>query len=239
MVKMVLSDFASRKMGLAGDKQSKILSVIWGIIIIMWVCNFSLQFGVETVAIFAFHWGILVLQSGLHEIYPTSLSPVMYLVPLTEQEKLSYLCCCFWVKIVGVNVLFSLGNIIFALLGKITWQSGIAVILSFFMISIPMGVPANRKRISEASKLSEYKKEDRNKWQEQVYISAACVNYGLLIWLRCEEGNIWIKLVIVICFLIQVLLFPWILKNSQKKLTEAVTKENIWQKEAQVHENCN
>lgn len=88
MVKMVLSDFASRKMGLAGDKQSKIVNVIWGISIIMWGCNFSRQIGVETTAIFAFHWGILVLQSGLHKIYPTSLSPAMYLVPLTEQEKL-------------------------------------------------------------------------------------------------------------------------------------------------------
>jgi hypothetical protein len=228
MVKMVLSDFASRKMGLAEDKQSKISYGIVGMMSILWGCNFSLQLGIETTAIFAFHWGILVLQSVFHKIYPTSLSPAMYLVPLTEQEKLSYLRYCFWVKIVGVNVLFSIGNIIFVLLGKITWQSGIAVILSFFMISIPMGVPDNRKRISGASKLSEYKKEDRNKWQEQVYISAACVNYGLLIWLRCEERNIWIKLVIAICFLIQVLLFPWILKNSQKKLKEAVTKENIW-----------
>ena len=228
MVKMVLSDFASRRLALLGEKQNKRLIGVWGGVGILWVLNFSVQFGWKKALLLMFHWGFCVLQGGLHAIYPTSLSPAMYLAPLTKEEKLSYLRCCFWVKIVGVNILFSFGNIIFVLLGKITWQSGIAVILSFFMISIPMGLPANKKRISGASKLSEYKKEDRNKWQEQVYIIVASVNYGFLIWLRCGAGNIWIKLVIASCFLIQLLLLTWIINNSKKKLAEEVTKENIW-----------
>ncbi len=244
MVKMVLSDFASRKFTLWENKQGKMLSGVWGMVIVMWMLNFSVQLGVKTTALLAFYWGFLALQGVVHAIYPTSLSPAMYLAPLTKQEKLSYLYCCFWVKITAVSVLFSMGNLVLVLWGKIKWQNGIAIILSFVMISISMGLPTNRKSIDGESKLSDYLKENRNKWQEIVYIAVCWISYGILILINCEKINIWLEPVLIISFLTQLILFPWIIKNGRKKLIEGAgtdfqTWKSIRQKEGKSGENCN
>lgn len=220
MVKIVMSDFASRK--LVFEKGNRFRTVFWIMMSVLWIFTGVLNHGVEETGLFLVLFLPLGLLTFFHEIYPTALSPAMYLVPLNEAEKLEYLRCCYMVKLFGTNMLFFVVNLTMVLWGKILWWYGIGMVVSFFLLSFPMGTPNNKKRISYEIKLWDYKNSEWNKWQDILYLLGGIFSYSFWLIIACGEWEEWMYIGIVLSFLIQVLMLPWMIRNIKRKFAEAV-----------------
>lgn len=235
MVKMVWKDFASMKWSVLRKNKANMFIYVFGIVsVINWLfkgkCISAEQECIALIQLMFLFFGIC-----LHLCFPNCLSEAMYLVPLSMKEKKKYLYTSFWVKQCLISVPHMAYNLWLIGMDVISVWTGIFLVYGLLVLGVQQGVSI---RID----LGQVKKEYLNDGKEMLFLLLSLIMYCLLVRIEFQEMFLWEKALLGGTFLGQILLFPWIIKRIRIKM-EAATDfqvwKSLWQKEAQVHENCN
>lgn len=233
MIRMVLSDFRARKI-VAGEKPSEKwwLCFWWGIIGTNLI-NIAAQLNQNMLKqnmtvkweVLLANFLVFLVAACIQSLYPTSISKMLFLSPMDKKERMSYLKCAFWLKqwvFCGISLLTNMALIWFHKM--FVWE-GMLLVLSYFILMLQLGTPENRKPVSNLSKMSEYEKQQRNAWQENIALLGGIAGYmGLMIF--CATGKKG-EIVAVLAIIIQTLCVPWIVKNLKKRFQEAAELDNM------------
>ena len=235
MVKAVISDFASIKWSAIKKNKATVIIYVCGVISIFnWLFNgksiSTEQKWIGLIQLLFLAWGICV-----HTCFPNCLSAPMYLVPSNSREKKKYLYTGLFLKQILISGPHMIYNLYLIITEQIPMWKGIFLVYGLFVVGIQQG-------ISTRIDLGQVKKEYLNDGKEMLFLLLSLIMYCLLVRIEFQEMLFWEKALLGGTFLGQILLLPWIIKRIRIKMevaTDFQVWKSLWQKEEQVHENCN